>query len=155
VERTQVAVLRPRAAAVINDNPAHPKWARVLVRLVKYQLVGLMTFVPNAVMFAILRTCGVALLWANGITFVACGQLTFFLHDAFTFRDRRDGSRLLDRWLQYVPGNWSAFFVNGGVAWILHHYGLAGLYVYMPAAIASSVYGIFWTHRISHRERTS
>lgn len=150
----QVSKLRSRAAALLNHNSAYPKWIQVAIRLLKYQLVGLATFVPNAVMFSVLRACGVPLLWANGITFVVCGQLTFFLHDGFTFRDRRGGSYVLHRWLQYIPGNWSAFFVNMGAAWTLHHYGFGGLYVYLPAAIVSSIYGILWTHCISHRERT-
>ncbi len=125
----------------------------VLLRLVKYSVLGIVPTVTNVSVFTLALHAGVAVGLANMLGFITGGQASFWVHDRFTFGDRHPTIHGWQRrWVLFMPGNLAGLGVNSVAAATLLQLEANTPQVYVGAMACSLAFSFTWNNLISHRE---
>ena len=126
-------------------------------RYMRHCLGGAIGIAPNALVYLIMRFYELAPEYQTIIPFAVAGQIAFWIHDRWTYRDRHPTlDDWLVRWLWFMPGQ-----VGGGLLnlWVAdrtkNEYDWRMVAVYLAANVAGSLVTFLWTNFLSHRDKKS
>ncbi len=125
----------------------------VLLRLIKYSVLGIVPTVTNLSVFTFALHTGAVVGLANMLGFIAGGQASFWVHDRFTFSDRHPTIHGWQRrWAFFMPGNFMGLAVNSLAAAVLLQLRVSTWWVYVGAMVCSLTFSFTWNTKVSHRE---
>lgn len=129
------------------------KRTHVVVRLIKYSLLGIAPTLTNLGTFTFCLQLGITVGLANMLGFMAGGQVSFWVHDRFTFSDRHPTIQGWQRrWALFMPGNFMGLGANSLAAAILLQLEVGTWWVYVIAMACSLGFSFVWNTKVSHRE---
>ena len=131
--------------------------ARTSWRYLRHSVGGAIGVPLNALVYLIMRLFEIAPNYQTIIPFVVAGQVAFWVHDRWTYRDRHPHLEgWIGRWLWFMPGQLGGGALNLLVAeHVTYAYDWPMASVYMCANIAGSLVSFAWTNFVSHREPDS
>lgn len=124
-------------------------------RYVRHSMGGAIGIVPNAMVYLIMRLFDLAPEYQTIIPFAVAGQIAFWVHDRWTYRDRHPHlNGWMKRWLWFMPGQIGGGLLNLKVAdYVKAEYDWWMVGVYLAANLAGSLVTFAWTNFLSHREK--
>ncbi len=90
---------------------------------------------------------------SNITAFIFGGQLSFLLHDTYTYRDKHptmEGWK--ERWLLWFGGNLSSLGVNSLAITVLLALDTPERVAHVGSLAISGTFSILWNHFISHKD---